>query len=405
MFWLMLRRWGGSPVAGVLFAFWPATVVAQQWLSAGLETVPLLLMCVAGFLLARPGRWTPVWVGLLAAVGWLFHERAVYFLPVLFAVALFYSGRGAWRDNRVSWMVLLGVTLVALAVRAGDALPGQTGGASIPGSLWTAGPGSVLRSVLGWLPFDAHTVVPRSAGLWAIGVLMVWMVLFLVGLFVRPGQTLLVAGVTAGFLVVEVLSFVVLRGGFAGSLLAADPRFTLVTGTVLIAGLGSFALPWWTATLAGLGAVSMLAYPPTPGRDWFRPLPAGVDLAPTPSPPAMLGHFFFSPDGVEWGTTRTLLQVGPSPPAFPEVSADPVDADLRPMRFTTLRADPRQQCGRLRIPAFDAGVRVVRLQVVSPGLVNGVPVRPGPVYVFPPPGDIRISSPCTDGVEVGIPGR
>lgn len=411
MFWLMLRRWGGNPLAGILFAVWPATLVAQQWLSAGLETVPLLLMCVAGFLLARPQRWTPAWVGLLAALSWAFHERAVYFLPVLFAIALFYRGTRAWRENRASWLVLAAVTLAALAWRVADARPGQDGGASIPGSLWTAGPGSVLRSVLGWLPFDADVIAPRSAGLWAIAVLGVWMALFLVGLSLHPRRTVLVTGVVAGFLLVEVLSFVVLRGGFAGSALAADPRFTLLTGTVLIAGLGCFPWPPWTAAVAVLGMTSMLAIPATPGRDWFRPLPAGVQLAATPSPPQMLAHFFFTTTSpaVELGTTRTLLQVGQRPPAFPEVSQDPqqVDFDGRvvPLTFTPLVRDDERQCGDLDVPDLAAAVRVVRLQVIDAGEVNGAPVQPGPVYVFPPPGPVRITSPCTDGVEVGIPGR
>jgi hypothetical protein len=192
-------------------------------------------------------------------------------------------------------------------------------------------------------------------------------------------------------------------------LLAADPRFTLVTGTVLIAGLGTFALPAWTGLVAVLGCWSMLAYPPTPGRDWF-PQATGA-LAATPSPPQMLGHFFFTTDGplYELGTTRTLLQVGPRPPSFPLVSQDPHqvngDGSVTPLQFTVLLSDPARQCGAIRVPAFDAGVRVVRLRLESGGLVNGVQVRAGEVQVFPPPGPVSIQAPCTDGVEVGIPGR
>ena len=410
-FWLMLRRWGGNPVAGMLFAAWPATLVAQQWLSAGLETVPLALMFVAGFLMARPTRLTPVWVGLLCAVAWLFHERAVYFLPVLAAVAVFYTGRRAWRDNRGTWVVLAAITVAALVLRAGDARPGADGGASIPGSVWFAGPGSLLRSVLGWLPFSAHTVTPDNLGLWGLGILIVWGGLLIAGLTLDPRRTVLVAGVTVGFLLVEVLSFVLLRGGFSGPVLASDPRFTFVTGTVLIAGLGVFALPTWTGALAVLGCLSMLSYPQTPGRDWFRPLPSGVELAATPSPPQMLGHFFFTTQGppVELGTTRTLLQVGPSPPAFPQVSQNPqhvgLDGGLRPLTYTPLLTDPRRYCGVIPVPALDAGVRVVRLDLERAGRVNGVPVKAGPVWVFPPPGEVRIEAPCTRGVEVGIPGR
>ena len=397
MFWLMLRRWGGNPVAAILFAAWPATLVAQQWLSAGLETVPLLLMFCAGFLMARPGRWTPLWVGLLASGAWLFHERAVYFAPVLLALAVFYTGRRAWRDNRGTWVVLIGVTTVALAVRFADQRPGQAGGTSIPGALWQAGPGSVLRSLLGWLPFDAHTVIPATVSFYGLAVLVVWMAVLLAGLTVAPRQTLLVLGVTAVFFVVEVLSFVLLRGGFSGSALASDPRFTLVTGTVLLVGLGSFALPAWTGLLAVLGCWSMLAYPATPGRAWFPQL-RGEQLAATPSPPGMLGHFFFTtqPPVYELGTTRTLLQVGPDPPAFPQRSSDPSqvgpDGTVGPLTFTPLLVDDRRQCGSAQVPQLAAGVRVVRL---------------GDVYVFPDPGPIPpipIDG-CVDRVEVGIPGR
>jgi hypothetical protein len=411
MFWLMLRRWGGNPVAAMLFAAWPATLVPQQWLSAGLETVPLVLMFVAGFLMARPTRFTPVWVVLLCAVAWLFHERAAYFLPVLAAVAVFYAGRRAWRDNRWTWVVLSVVTAVAMVVRLGDSRPGADGGTSIPGSIWFAGPGSLLRSLLGWLPFGTHTVTPDSAGLWGLAVLVVWMALLIVGLSVAPRKTVLVACVTAGFLIVEVMSFVVLRGGFAGAVLASDPRFTLVTGTVLLAGLGTFALPMWTSAIALLGCASMLTYPQTSGRDWFRPLPEGAQLAATPSPPQMLGHFFFTTSGpsVELGTTRTLLQVGPQQPDFPEVSQRPQqvgqDGVLGSLTYTPLLVDTGRYCGVVPIPPLDAGVRVVRLHLRKPGLVNGVPVSSGNVWVFPPPGVMRVEAPCTDGVEVGIPGR
>ena len=95
----------------------------------------------------------------------------------------------------------------------------------------------------------------------------------------------------------------------------------------------------------------------------------------------MLAHFFFTtqPAVYELGTTRTLLQVGAQPPAFPERTTRPVQVDGR-------------QCGWVQVPAFDAGVRVVRV---------------GQEYVFPPPGpiaDIAIAG-CVNTVEVGIPGR
>ena len=408
-FWLMLRRWGGSPLAAMLFAAWPATLVAQQWLSAGLETLPLVFMFVAGMLLARPGKWTPLWVGLLCTGAWLFHERAVYFGLVLFAIALIYSGRRAWRDNRTSWLVLIGITVVMLGLRVADQRPGLDGGTSIAGPMWFAGPGSVLRSVGGWLPYEVHTVTPNPVGLWGLAILMLWAGLFIAGVAVAPRRTAVVASLTLGFFVVEVLSFVALRGGFAGGQLASDPRFTLITGTVLLAGLGCFTWPAWTGLFAVLGALSMATFPQTPGRDWFRPLPAGVELAATPSPPEMLGHFFFTTSGplVELGTTRTLLDVGENPPAFPEVSSSPqqYDGRLTPLTFTPLLVDPGRQCGVLTVPEFDAGVRVVQLSVLRSGEVNGVPVEPGPVYVFPPPGPIDIEAPCTDGVVVGIPGR
>ncbi len=406
-FWLMVKRWAGvtpaSAAAAILFAAWPATMMPQAWLSAGLETVPLVLMFAAGWLLAEPRPWTPWAVGALAVAAWLFHERAGYFLPFLLAVAVFFGGV---RKNRASWWALAGVTGVALILRLLDDLPGRVGGASVPGALWSAGPGSVLRSVLGWLPFDARTPVPVNAGLWAVLVLVVWMVLLLIGLSTAPRHTALVAGVVTGFLVVEVLSFVWLRGGFAGGALAADPRFTLVTGSVLLVGLASFDITWrplaWVAVgLAAVGCWSMwrMTLPEDPGREWLAS--AGQvrgDLAPTPSPPAMLAHFFFTtePPIYELGTTRTLLQVGPRPARFPERTRRPLQVDesaaAGPMVFTPLVVEQGRQCAVVEVPPFDAGVRVVRV---------------GEEYVFPPPGpiaDIAIDG-CVDTVEVGIPGR
>lgn len=410
-FWVMLRRWGGvtpgTAIAAILFAAWPATMIAQAWLSAGLELAPLALMFAAGALLAHPRRWTPWAVTGMAVLAWCFHERAVYFLPVLLAVAAFYTGRRAWRDNSASWLALAAVTVVALGLRLGDELPGRAAGASVPGAMWTAGPGSLLRSLVGWLPFEGRTVLPAAAGLSAVGFVMLWMVLLLVGLAEAPRRTALVAGVVGGFFVAETLSFVWLRGGFGGSALAADPRFTLVTGAVLLAGLGSFAIAWrpavWIATgLAAVGCWSLLriGQADDPGRAWLASaaqLPAGAELAATPSPPAMLSHFFFTADPVyELGTTRTLLQVGPHPPDFPQRSRAPLQVDERgdigALRFTPLVVAEGKQCDVAVIPEFDAGVRVVRL---------------GSQYVFPQPGPIApvAIDGCVDSVEVGIPGR
>lgn len=430
MFWLMLRRWGGvtpaTTTAAILFAAWPATMMPQQWLSAGLETVPLLLMLVAGWVLARPNRWTPALVGALAALAWTFHERAVYFVPVLFAVAWLYRGLGrAWRDNRVSWIVLLAVTAGALTLRVSDDLPGRSAGTSIPGALWSAGPGSMLRSVVGWLPFDAEqrSVVPVSAGLWAVLVLAVWMLVLLVGLSADPRRTVLVGGLVAAVFVVEVLSFVTLRGGFAGTALASDPRFTLVSGTLLLAAIGSFDMGWRpVVALAGLVAVvgswSMvrIGSPTDPGRQWLaaaRDVPEYAVLAATPSPPRMLSHFFFTTEApvYELGTTRTLLQVGRVPARFPTLATDPLQVDVSgtvgPLVFTPLVISDQRQCGTVRIPSFEAGVRVVRLALDGPGFLDGA--RVGRVaYLFPPAGPIpslEVRGACVQRIEVGIPGR
>jgi hypothetical protein len=427
MFWSMLRRWGGSTpataAAAVLFAAWPATLVAQRWLSAGLETVPLLLMFIAGYLLARPRAWTPWAVGALAAGAWAFHERAVYFVPVLLAVALMYTGRRAWRDNRTSWWTMAGVTGAVSALRWGDALPGRDGGTSIPGAAWQAGPGSLLRSVLGWLPYSRHGLVPDGVGLWALIVLAVWTGLFLAGVALWPRRTLLVTGVVAGFLAVEVLSFVWLRGGAAGSVLASDPRFTLVTGVVLLAGLGALPVTWRAAPalaipLVVLGCWSMwrIGTSEVPGRQWLaaaRDLPPGSDLAATPSPPAMLAHFFFTPDPpvYELGTTRTLLQVGADPARFPEVAADPLqvveDGQAVPLTFTALLVDERRQCGPVEVPQLRAGVRVVRVTTDGPGRIGEVGFT-RVVHLFPPPGPVAtvaLDGACATRVEVGVPGR
>ena len=390
-------------------------------------------MFLAGWLLARPRAWTPPAVGLCAVLAWGFHERAVYFLPVLFAVAWLYESNGryqgamaAWRRNRASWITLTVVTALALAVRIGDGLPGREGGASVPGAMWAAGPGSVLRSVLGWLPYDAgqRTVVPAGLGLWALLVFAVWMIALLIGLTFDPRRTVLLGAMVLTVFVVEVLAFTALRGGFSGSLLAADPRFTLMTGTLLLAGLGSYrklprAVVPGALVLACLGCWSMwqIGRPDDPGREWLaaaRQTPADAELAATPSPPGMLAHFFFTtePPVYELGTTRTLLEVGPQPYNFPQVAVDPLqvaqDASLEPLQFTPLRTDSRRQCGAVRPPALDAGVRVIRMALTGPALVEGIPVRSGVAYLFPPPGEVpvlQVRGACVDGVDVGVPGR
>ena len=142
-----------------------------------------------------------------------------------------------------------------------------------------------------------------------------------------------------------------------------------------------------------------MAVPEDPGREWLASArQVRGDLAATPSPPAMLGHFFFTtePPVYELGTTRTLLQVGPRPARFPQRSRAPQQVDVAgvvgPLMFTPLVVAEGRQCGLVRVPQFDAGVRVVRV---------------GDEYVFPPAGpiaDIAIDG-CVDTVEVGIPGR
>ena len=118
----------------------------------------------------------------------------------------------------------------------------------------------------------------------------------------------------------------------------------------------------------------------------------------------MLAHFFFitDPPVYELGTTRTLLQVGPEPARFPEQAARPLQIDesgaVGPLEFTALLVSQRRQCGEVRVPELDAGVRVIRLRREGGGIT----------YVMPPPGPVApivVDGACVDRVEVGIPGR
>jgi hypothetical protein len=291
--------------------------------------------------------------------------------------------------------------------------------------MWSAGPGSMLRSVLGWLPFDTgqRAVVPISAGLWAVLVLGVWMVILLIGLATDPARTLLTVAVVAGVFVVEVLSFVLLRGGFAGAALASDPRFTLVCGTLLLAAVGSFSIGSRAAVagscaLAAVGVWSMwrIGEPSDPGRQWLVDaceVPEYAVLAATPSPPRMLAHFFFSQDPpvYELGTTRTLLQVGPAPARFPDIASRPLQVAesgvIGPLRFTPVMTDQTRQCAAVQIPELDAGVRVVQLSLDGPGRLNGARVGTT-AYLFPAPGpmpEVTVAGACVLRIEVGVPGR
>lgn len=374
-FWVALRRIVGvnqaSVAATVLFCLWPGLLIPQTWLSAGLEAFSLVTILIAVSLYAGSQGHRISIILTLLVVGYLFNERALFMLPVLLAVGyLFAAGsvndrvRSLITKDRWLWLCL-GLLTVVLMV-GGRLLPRAPNGGRPAGvsdtlqGFWYAGPAGAARDVIGWnilWPPDRSTM-PSSTPLWLMLVTaVVWAGIIYVGWDLDRHQLLHVAGVVAVFLVVETAVVAWFRGGFIGPVVHQDPRYYLVTGTVLLMGIGSFGtaptpglrLPTQlvlrliavTSVMAAL--VSGVAIARTTNgssaQQWLTTarssfvLPDGPALVPTPSPAGMLSDIFVGRDerGVpfELATTRTLLAVGERQPTIMASTLLPVGADRR----------------------------------------------------------------------------
>lgn len=371
-FWLAVRGLLGAKwpavIATVGFCLWPGLMIPEAWLSSGLETFSLLAILLALALYARASRLRSAMIVLLLVVGVGFNERALFMVPVLFAVGyLFAQGsprsrlRLVYRNDRGLWWTLafLAVLLFGLSRALASGWTGgqpATAGDAVRG-LWYAGPAGVMRDVLGVNPFwpDERTTLPGPIPLWALALCAaLWAALALLGLRWdrrQLGQCTLVVLV---LLVMETGVVALFRGGFIGPQMHQDPRYYLLTGTILFLAIASFGAheprreppSWWTAPFAvvavlGFFASSIAIARTTNGeqpRQWLASArrqfsgEGKAPLVPTPSPANMISPMFFgtADSGLQFelGTTRTLLAVGPEQPRIMTSTIVPVGADL-----------------------------------------------------------------------------
>ncbi len=374
-FWLAARGIAGvtpaSATAAVGFALWPGLLIPETWFSAGLETFSLLAVIAAVAVHTRRLRWSTWLIVALLIVGFGFNERALFMLPVLFATAYLSSHGGpasrcrqAFRADTRLW-VTLAVTTAALAGLAVAGSPASSGGEPAPladviRGLWFAGPGGLMNDVAGMNLFwpDERSTLPSGTPVWAVVLTaIVWGCLIVAAALRDAAQLAHSAGVICGFLVVETAAVAMLRGGFIGPTVHQDPRYYLITGTVLLLSVASFGATrsgpgartagWLMvpiAVIVVLGSLASMAgiavtTDGTRSRSWLASArasfvgPSAPPLVPTPSPPFMLSGMFIgtTAEGVEFelGTTRTLLGVGSDQPRLMESTLFPVGADFR----------------------------------------------------------------------------
>ena len=373
VFWKAMSRLGGVtyPVAisACTFAVWPGLLGPLTWLAAGLETISVLCLLLGLWAFASRSRFRTTLVILALLGGLLFNERALFMLPVLVLTAILFTQgplrqriRAVWTGGRGLWLVLTGVTLAVVIARM-TRTPQASGGGGTSvweflQGLWFGGPMGAVSSLAGvtltWP--DERTTVPSSPSVLA------WMwVLIVVGCLLYYGwrrsrrQVLLVVGTWLAVLVVESLLIDIFRGGFIGPQVHMDPRYSLVSGVMLLIGIASFGplakdvesrrvrapvvilsvgvcltslVSAWTIRQVVAGSSSQAWF--NTAREAFTQGDS-PPLVATPSPPFMLNDLFVQQDArgniFELGTVRTLLQVGPRQPRFGEATLLPVGVD------------------------------------------------------------------------------
>ena len=371
-FWLAVRRLAGvtwaAVIATVAFCLWPGLLIPETWFSSGLETFSLLAILAALGLYARSWTWRVPMIGLLLILGTGFNERALFMGPVLFAAGyLFATGgisarlRHVYRDDRGLWWMLAALT-VALVSLSRLLSSGWTGGqpatpADTVQALWFAGPWGVMRDLVGVNAFwpDERTTLPGPIPVWALAVCAVlWLVLGILGLRRDRAQFGHCVLAVAACLVVETAVVEFFRGGFIGPEMHQDPRYYLLTGTIVLLCVSSFGTHgserqtslWWVAPFAVVAVLGFLASAvaiarTTDGnqpREWLSTARGQFvgegkpPLVPTTSPPGMISPMFFgtAESGLQFelGTTRTLLAVGAQQPRIMTSTILPVGADL-----------------------------------------------------------------------------
>ena len=365
-FWLAARGIAGvtpaSATAAVGFALWPGLLIPETWFSAGLETFSLLAIIAAIAVHTRRLRWSTWLIVAMLIVGFGFNERALFMLPVLFATAYLSSHGGpvsrcrqAFRADTRLW-VALAVTTAALAGLAVAGSPGSSGGEPAPladviRGLWFAGPGGLVNDVAGMNLFwpDERSTLPSGTPVWAVVLTaIVWGCLIVVASLRDAAQLAHSAGVICVFLVVETAAVAMLRGGFIGPTVHQDPRYYLITGTVLLLSVASFGATgsgprartagWLMVPIAAIVVLGSLASMAgiavttdgTRSRSWLASARVSFvgtyapPLVPTPSPPLHAQRHVHRNHG-SGGGVRTGYDPDPAGCRFRPAAADGID--------------------------------------------------------------------------------
>lgn len=391
LYWIALTRLAEpSPLALLslaLFAVWPALAMPQTWFSAGLQLTWLVFFFLILLLFSAPRRHAGVRGSLLMLLGYGFSERILFTVPLLIGVLLLVSSgglsdrcRSVWNAHRGDLLVLAGTSGVIAAAVLYSAGGDEQRHVTLAVMEWVEGYAhaivdGVIRGLSGWPVTwgDDRGTFPQLPAGWQSLALTVVMALLLAVAYRSNRQQLLVAAVVALPLLLAEPTLVLLsRSSFlqwVGPGLMTDARY-LVPGSLMVL----FVIGTWqgaplpaisgyfvrtSAAVAVVGGVIGLLriLPVVDGREsraWFHSAreaflaPGAPPAVTTPSPPFMLGTLFYGRDAAghqfDYGTSRTLLDVGVVRPEFNEATVVPVGpgrsgkkrlVDVDPVRSTT----------------------------------------------------------------------
>lgn len=379
LFWLAISRLCGptkpAVLALILFCVWPGLALPETWFSAGLELTWLAFGLATIYVFAAGWRRAGAWGSVFVILGYGFSERVVFTLPLVFtAMVLVADGgvvsrvRHVWASRRQAWLLLLSTTAVVAVIAAVMGRQDPQTHAQLTVAQWAAGyrhavVDGVLRGVGGWPVTwgDGRGTFPEAPAVWQSAVIVLCAITLLVIAFrANRQQALVISAVLAPWLLLEPTLVMTSRSMFltmVGPVMMMDARY-LVPGSVALllciaAWRGNSRTPTegvavrLGATLAVVGALMGLAgigpmVDASASRVWLANAKrafVGPDVPPSVSngsPGFMLGTLFFGFDAegdeFEFGTTRTLLDVGEQRPRFNVPTVFPLGAgdDGRP---------------------------------------------------------------------------
>lgn len=428
LFWLCLRRLvgptGPAVAALCLFAVWPGLALPQTWFSAGLELT--WLACGLGALYAFAADWRGAgwWASLFVLIGFGFSERIVFTLPlVVTALLLVAQGslverlRSVWSAHRAGWLPLAATTAVLATAAWFFGRQDAQRDTSLSVAQWADGlrravvDGS-LRGVTGWpvsWGSDRGTFPLPPSAVESELVAAVVIAMLLVAVRANRRQTLVIVVLAVPWLLLEPLLVMTSRSVFltmVGSAMMMDARYLVPSTVAILLFIGTWrgkARPGvdmaFVRVVAGVavvgGLVGLLGIAPvvdgSASRAWLataRESFIGAQappLASNGSPGFMLGTLFSGDDGkgheIDYGTTRTLLDVGTDRPRFnvptdfplgADDSGEPAPVDAFPVKSST----PEGYGAQCSVTVGDAWVPVPMTEAGLGNPILGVDLLP-----------------------------